>query len=319
MGCSLESYRARIGTFGNTFKGKEIGKVGKLRRGKSDSNTSKFVLFYIAWYSLNIALAPLLLPVTATARSREVPPYRCAAGVHVQGRTPPSPSPPYSLPPSGDQSSHAEERSPPYPSPQSRIEQQKVSNKILYILSSKVTNSAAHAENGNQSSRGKPITVCYWNKGSSFLSNKQDDIADIINTHKPLVLGLGEAQFKKDHSLAEVQQPGFTLHLDACQDLLGVSRCAVYTHNSLVVKRRNDLEDKGIATVWLQLGLPNQKGILMMCGYRQWRLPGQPDGGSASGSVPAQRERWARILTQWEKALSEDREVICLMDANKML
>ena len=82
------------------------------------------------------------------------------------------------------------------------------------------------------------------------------------------------------------------------------------------MKRRDDLEDKGIATVWLQLRLPHQKGILVMCGYWQWRLPGQPDKGAASGSVPSQRERWAKILSQWEKALNENREVICLMDAN---
>ena len=130
------------------------------------------------------------------------------------------------------------------------------------------------------------------------------------------MLGLGEAQFKKDQLLEEVQQPGFTLHMDSCQSSLGVTRCAVYTHNSLSVKRRDDLEDEGIATVWLQLGLPAQKGILLMCGYRQWRLPGQVDGGAASVTVPAQRERWNKILSQWEKALGENREVICAMDAN---
>ena len=104
--------------------------------------------------------------------------------------------------------------------------------------------------------------------------------------------------------------------MDSCQSSLGVTRCAVYTHNSLSVKRRYDLEDKGIATVWLQLGLPGQKGILLMCGYRQWRLPGQLDGGSDSGTVPAQRERLSKLLSQWEKALGENKEVICAMDAN---
>ena len=124
------------------------------------------------------------------------------------------------------------------------------------------------------------------------------------------------AQFKSDHVLADVQQPGYTLHWDSCQASLGISRCAVYTHDSLVVKRRNDLETEGIATVWLQLGLPNQKGILVMCGYRQWRLPDQADGGAASSTVPAQRQRWGHILSQWEKALLEEREVICALDAN---
>ena len=53
-----------------------------------------------------------------------------------------------------------------------------------------------------------------------------------------------------------------------------------------------------------------------MCGYRQWRLPGQLDGGAASCIIPAQRQRWGMILTQWEKALEEERELICAMDAN---
>ena len=93
---------------------------------------------------------------------------------------------------------------------------------------------------------------------------KRKDIKEIINPHKPLVLGLGEAQFKSDHDLAEVQQPGYTLQLDSGQASLAVSRCAVYNHESLVVKRRHDLETEGISTVWLQLGLPQQKGILVM-------------------------------------------------------
>ena len=148
------------------------------------------------------------------------------------------------------------------------------------------------------------------------MTNKQDDIREIIKTHKPLVLGLGEANFRKEHALGDVQQLNFTLHLDKCQNSLGVSRCGVYTHNSLVVKRRDDLETEGLATIWLQLGLPRQKAILVMCGYRRWRLPDQLDGGAASSSVPAQRERWRGILSQWEKALEEDREVIVTMDAN---
>ena len=131
-----------------------------------------------------------------------------------------------------------------------------------------------------------------------------------------MVLGLGEAQVKKNHDLAEIPQPGFTLHLDNCQDSLGVLRCVVYTHNSLVVKRRHDLENPCISTVWLQLGHPRQKGIFLMCGYLQWRLPDQPDGGAESDSIPSQRKRWGLILGQWEKALEEGREVICAMDAN---
>ena len=45
-----------------------------------------------------------------------------------------------------------------------------------------------------------------------------------------------------------------------------MARVAVYTHNTLRVKRREDLEDDTIAAVWLECGLPNQKGILVCVG-----------------------------------------------------
>ena len=214
------------------------------------------MLLLLLWYSINIFLAPLVISIFEVSNP---------SAIHPAGRAPPLPSPSFRCAPGFHPSGRAQSVN----SHPLRKEQLEVAHNIPYLLSSKVSNKAAHATYGNQASRGKPITFCYWNKGSSFLSNKQEDISDIINTHKSLVLGLGEAQFRKDHSLAEVQQPGFTLHLDSCQDSLGISRCAVYTHNSLVVKRRDDQEDKGIATVWLQLRLPHQKGILVMCGYRQ--------------------------------------------------
>ena len=35
-----------------------------------------------------------------------------------------------------------------------------------------------------------------------------------------------------------------------------------------------------------------------------------------SGTQAAQKERWSALLSQWERALSEDKEVLILMDAN---
>ena len=65
------------------------------------------------------------------------------------------------------------------------------------------------------------------------------------------------------------------LHLDSAvgnMEVGGMARVAVYTHSSLRVKRRYDLEDDKIAAVWLECGLLRHKGILMCVGYRQWRL-----------------------------------------------
>ena len=90
-------------------------------------------------------------------------------------------------------------------------EQYLIAHKIPFCLSTKELNRIAHTVNGNQRNRGKAINICFWNKGSSYFKNKQDDIREIIKNHNPMVLGLGEVQFKKQQELNEVQQPGFTL------------------------------------------------------------------------------------------------------------
>ena len=186
----------------------------------------------------------------------------------------------------------------------------------LTRLSPVQQNKLAHITYGNRGQRGKGINCVYWNKGPSFLCNKQIDIETIISQHKPHILGLGEANYRHDHDIQEVQQQDYHLHLDSCVENpeLGMARVAVYTHTSLRVKRRNDLEDSTTAALWLECGLPKQKGILICVGYRQWRLLGQVDGTSASTSE--QLGRWLMFLEKWEKALQEDKEVIVMLDAN---
>ena len=135
----------------------------------------------------------------------------------------------------------------------------------------------------------------------------------VIAQHKPDILGLGEANFKPGHSAIDSQQDGYTLHLGPGLGSLGVARVAAYTRDGLVVKRRRDLEGGNVCTLWLQVGLPNKPAALVMFGYRQWQLPGPVEG---SGTLPAQLERWLVILEQWDRALKEKRETICMLDAN---
>ena len=82
----------------------------------------------------------------------------------------------------------------------------------------------------------------------------------------------------------------------------------VYTHNLLIVKRRYDLEDKNISSIWLEVGLPRQRKFLVCHAYREWRHLYQ--GDHSSGTLEAQHDRWRQFLTQWERALNENKEVI---------
>ena len=132
---------------------------------------------------------------------------------------------------------------------------------------------------GNRKKNG--IKIVHWNKGPSFLENKM--------TH---IFGLSEANLFDHHDLNNVQLPDYTLH--TCPTLsnnqLKVSRVVVYTHSSLVVKPRPDLMNNNISAIWLEVGLPRKRKILVCNTYREWGHLRQED--KSSHSVPEQLERW---------------------------
>ena len=172
--------------------------------------------------------------------------------------------------------------------------------------------------NGNRGARGAGIKLVHWNKGPSFLHNKQNEIETIIAGHHPHVLGLSEANFRNDHDLALVQHQDYDLHRSPTSNNpeLSISRVVVYTHRSLVVKRRTDLEDSRISAIWLEVGSPHKKKILVCQGYREWQYPGKAD--SSSGTIPAQLERWSTFLSFWEQALLDGKENFCLVESFHM-
>ena len=81
----------------------------------------------------------------------------------------------------------------------------------------------------------------------------------------------------------------------------------MYTHSSLVVKRRSDHEDE---IIWLKLGLPRHKKIIVANIYRERQYMGQEIRDS--GTIPAHLERWSPFISNWENALNEGKEVIVL-------
>ena len=175
----------------------------------------------------------------------------------------------------------------------------------------------ARSTNGNRAQRGRGIKLLAWNKGSSLLQNKHQEIEAMIAGHHPHILGLSEANLKIGTDLTLVQHDDYTLHTAPTLENadLGISRVVVYTHSSLVVKRRHDLEDDKISAIWLEVGMPRQKKILVANIYREWKYMGMGNPNQ-SGSVTAQLQRWVTFLDRWEAALQEGREVMVLGDMN---
>ena len=147
--------------------------------------------------------------------------------------------------------------------------------------------------------------------------NKHPEIENIIEGHQPHILGLSEANLRKNVDPRLVQHEGYTLHTAPTIDnpALEISRVVVYTHSSLVVKRRSDLEDSSLSAIWLEVGMPRKRKILVANIYREWQHMGQGHENQ-SGSIAAQLERWCLFLDKWETALSEGKEVLVLGDIN---
>ena len=169
---------------------------------------------------------------------------------------------------------------------------------------------------GNRNQQGKGIKCVLWNKGSSLLQNKHSEIESIIAGHQPHILGLCEANLRHGVNASLVQHQDYQLHIASSIDnpTLGIARVVVYTHSSLIVKRRDDLEDNTLSAVWLEVGMPRQHKILVATFYREWQNVHQVD--NSSRSVTDQLERWCNFLDKWESALSEGKEVIVMGDIN---
>ena len=169
--------------------------------------------------------------------------------------------------------------------------------------------------NGNRKSNG--IRIYHFNKGSSFLANGMHEIENIIIKHRPHLLGISESNFFRGHDYDNVQIENYkfiTAKTLENEDLK-VSRVCVYLHNSMVGKIREDLMDENFSSIWLEVGLPQKRKILVGNAYREWGFMRQVDP-SVSRDLAAQKERWSIFLGQWERALAEDKEVIVTGDMN---
>ena len=214
--------------------------------------------------------------------------------------------------------------SPPYPTrstPSSNMSAQSISDlqhqpTATTRLSSKKKNKLARSTNGNRQNRG--MKLAHWNAGSAHLKNKMHEIEQVVSENHPHLLGISEANFKRGHDVEEVQLDDYDLILSKTieNDQLQVSRVVCYKHQSLVGKVREDLMSDQFSSIWLEIGLPGKKKILICQLYREWRYLGQPDKGEYSRSINEQMRRWVIFLDQWELAMASGKEVIVLGDCN---
>ena len=87
-------------------------------------------------------------------------------------------------------------------------------------------NNKVKSLNGNRGRRGRGIKIVAWNKGSSLLHNKHQEIESLIAGHHPHILGLSEANLRSNADLSLVQHADYELHTapTLLNPELGISR-----------------------------------------------------------------------------------------------
>ena len=145
---------------------------------------------------------------------------------------------------------------------------------------------------GNRKKNG--ITMGQWNAGHGNLGSqiKQNEIRQIFQDLKPLILGITESYVHQNDQLEDIQIQGYDILLcnTIRNQLLKVSRVAVYVSKELIYKVRHDLMSDNFSSIWLEAGKPRQKKMLICYAYREWKFLNQQD--NASESVDSQLRRW---------------------------
>ena len=126
----------------------------------------------------------------------------------------------------------------------------------------------SHISNGNIKLTN--IKITHFNKGNSKFDNKLNDIHHIIDTYKPLIFSISEANYC---NLNITIIDGY--NIETCDFKIGyhTSRQILMIHNSLTYTRRTDLEKPHLALILCDIKLNKTDKLTIAAYYRQWSLP----------------------------------------------
>ena len=122
---------------------------------------------------------------------------------------------------------------------------------------------------GNRKNR--ELKVMSWNSGHSYLVNQINDVKWLLQEKQPHVLFVSESNLRRSHDRSLVEIDGYNLHPSCMINSpeKEVSRIVAYVKDSIIVKRRDDLENENISAIWMEVGLPRERKVLVCGVYRE--------------------------------------------------
>merc|ERR1712240_272533 len=172
-------------------------------------------------------------------------------------------------------------------------------------------NKINHIQNGNIMKKGT-FTLVTWNKGNGTFKNKRDDILLTIDRYRPDIFAIHEANFDLN------SDRGFDNYVIEANTLCKghqISRTIMLIKQGIPYKRRKDLENDYIASIWVQIKINSKVSTLISSFYRQWSLP-QELKINNSNSPASQKDRYSIFTNQISRASKEGRDIVILTDEN---
>ena len=173
----------------------------------------------------------------------------------------------------------------------------------------KSSNKNAHYTFGNKKGSYK---LLHWNKGNSDFKNKYDDICMTLDTNQPEFFSIQEANF---NIKSNIKIKGYNIEYNNLIFNNDIARTVLLIKNNISYKRRYDLENNYISSVWVQVNISKSKYILICSYYRQWQLPNNIRN-IYDGNLCNQVDRYKLFNEQITKATASNHHVIILTDDN---
>ena len=188
-------------------------------------------------------------------------------------------------------------------------------------------NKACHILYGNRRNLG--YRLAEWNCARGLLtchsedSDKLVDIKHFIETHKPHLMGIIEADIHRPNSNAgrtntfttqqihdKLKVEGYSIILPKSWSTHDQARILVYVSDAIKVVKK-DIDDDDLPSITLEIGLGRERKTTVNYYYREWT-----GGVSGDDSHGGQVERLNRQVHLWRSLANQDRDVVLLGDAN---
>ena len=161
------------------------------------------------------------------------------------------------------------------------------------------------------------IKVGFWNKGGALqsLHEKINEIEHLIKSNNFGIFGVIEANFFKDNDVKDIEINGFSVFWDKGRNNISRqnARCVVYVRNDLSCKLKENLMDEKIPEIWLEVGEPRKRHVLMCIFYREFS---EWNSRMSTNSIKCQKERFEKWLSKVSMLLEKDKETWLLGDFN---